>query len=114
MSAVHPSVAQPCLGRRLLYMMYTGCMDYTSRQRLETTQQSVPCGQRREDWTLRAGLAGCWAAVEGMDMEQAKLRFVQLYYEFSPSCLYSDISRRRDSLNSTPTMVGCMLQGQMK
>ena len=31
-----------------------------------------------------------WAAVKGMDKEDARLRFVQLYYEFLPSALYSD------------------------
>lgn len=31
-----------------------------------------------------------WSTVKGMSAEDAKLRFVQLYYEFSPACLYSD------------------------
>jgi acyl-CoA-binding protein len=31
-----------------------------------------------------------WAAVKGLQAEEAKLRFVKLFYEFPPSALYSD------------------------
>ncbi|KAF6263193.1 hypothetical protein COO60DRAFT_1470403 [Scenedesmus sp. NREL 46B-D3] len=31
-----------------------------------------------------------WAAVKGLQPEEAKLRFVKLFYEFPPSALYSD------------------------
>ncbi len=51
----------------------------------------------RPMWAERGGLDfegrarwDAWSAVKGLDADKAKLRFVKLYYEFLPSCLYGD------------------------
>lgn len=51
----------------------------------------------RPMWAEKGGLDfegrarwDAWSAVKGMDAETAKLKFVTLYYEFLPSCLYAD------------------------
>eukprot|EP00775_Hariotina_reticulata_P002802 gene2802-3095_t len=51
----------------------------------------------RPMWAEKGGLDfegrarwDAWSAVKGMPAEDAKLRFVKLYYEFSPACLYAD------------------------
>jgi acyl-CoA-binding protein len=51
----------------------------------------------RPMWAERGGLDfegrarwDAWSAVKGMDKEEARLKFVELYFEFLPGALYAD------------------------
>ncbi|CAD7697168.1 unnamed protein product [Ostreobium quekettii] len=51
----------------------------------------------RPMWAERGGLDfegrerwDAWEALKGEQASEAKIRFVKMYYEFSPSCLYKD------------------------
>uniref|UniRef100_A0A383VFQ0 ACB domain-containing protein n=1 Tax=Tetradesmus obliquus TaxID=3088 RepID=A0A383VFQ0_TETOB len=68
--------------------------------RLYALQQQASQGDNtteRPMWAEKGGLDfkgrarwDAWAALKGLASEEAKLRFVKLFYEFPPSALYSD------------------------
>jgi acyl-CoA-binding protein len=95
MRALKVPVGKPYLTKlRCMYVAPSApCRLYGLHQQAKQGDNAT----ERPMWAEKGGLDfegraryDAWAAVKGLQPEEAKLRFVKLFYEFPPSALYSD------------------------